>query len=367
MTPVRATPSPAGGAGSSRQIVVWPSPTSGTSRTEPVGPDGKLADTDSQVSNTHAAQHAVRKEPLTMTLRIPWSAATSACRHEPDAEIWVGVRTPGTELPERVDGGARARPSRPAPTRWSPSRTTTGCSRVHSDALLGYLAQRLGRGGWLPASRTTPGRTGSCRTCSPTPEMLAGLPVREPVAVHARAGRYCYDTMTLIGPGTWEAARAAVDVALTAADLVAAGAHGGVRAVPAARPSRDPRRRSAGRATSTTQPSRRRLAATAAPGGLPSSTSTLITATAPSRCSTTATTCSTPRCTSTPVPAGSRTSLGFADERGRGARQGYNLNRRSPPAPATHGWLAAVTRDPCGGRRFAPDALVVSLGVDARR
>ena len=29
--------------------------------------------------------------------------------------------------------------------------------------------------------------------------------------------------MTLIGPGTWEAARAAVDVALTAADLVLGG------------------------------------------------------------------------------------------------------------------------------------------------
>ena len=38
--------------------------------------------------------------------------------------------------------------------------------------------------------------------------------------VHARAGRYCYDTMTLVGPGTWEAARAAVDAALTAVDLV---------------------------------------------------------------------------------------------------------------------------------------------------
>jgi acetoin utilization deacetylase AcuC-like enzyme len=42
--------------------------------------------------------------------------------------------------------------------------------------------------------------------------------------VHARAGAYCYDTMTVIGPGTWEAARAAVDVALTAVDLVQAGA-----------------------------------------------------------------------------------------------------------------------------------------------
>ena len=41
--------------------------------------------------------------------------------------------------------------------------------------------------------------------------------------MHADAGRFAYDTMTLVGPGTWEAARAAVDCALTAADLVVAG------------------------------------------------------------------------------------------------------------------------------------------------
>ena len=41
--------------------------------------------------------------------------------------------------------------------------------------------------------------------------------------MHADAGRFAYDTMTLVGPGTWAAARAAVDCALTAADLVAAG------------------------------------------------------------------------------------------------------------------------------------------------
>ena len=56
-----------------------------------------------------------------------------------------------------------------------------------------------------------------------TEAMLAGMPPSPPVAMHARAGQYCYDTMTLVGPGTWEAARAAVDVALTAVDLVAAG------------------------------------------------------------------------------------------------------------------------------------------------
>jgi Histone deacetylase domain len=45
-----------------------------------------------------------------------------------------------------------------------------------------------------------------------------------PQATWARPGYFAYDTMTLVGPGTWEAARAAVDAALTAADLVADGA-----------------------------------------------------------------------------------------------------------------------------------------------
>ena len=58
----------------------------------------------------------------------------------------------------------------------------------------------------------------------PTPAMTAGLPARPAVAVHADAGRFAYDTMTLVGPGTWEAARAAVDCAVQAAGLVAEGA-----------------------------------------------------------------------------------------------------------------------------------------------
>ena len=45
----------------------------------------------------------------------------------------------------------------------------------------------------------------------PTPGMLDGLPFTPPTATHARAGVWCYDTMTLVGPGTWTAARAAVE------------------------------------------------------------------------------------------------------------------------------------------------------------
>jgi acetoin utilization deacetylase AcuC-like enzyme len=46
---------------------------------------------------------------------------------------------------------------------------------------------------------------------------------RVPASPAARIGFYAFDTMTPIGPGTWPAVRAAVDVALTAADLVLEG------------------------------------------------------------------------------------------------------------------------------------------------
>src|SRR4029079_7770130 len=52
---------------------------------------------------------------------------------------------------------------------------------------------------------------------------LDGLPFTSPAATHARAGVWCYDTMTLVGPGTWTAARAHVDCPLTAVALVAGG------------------------------------------------------------------------------------------------------------------------------------------------
>jgi acetoin utilization deacetylase AcuC-like enzyme len=94
---------------------------------------------------------------------------------------------------------------------------------VHDPQLLSYLA-----GAWeqweaagLPAD---PGADRVIPYLFPLPGLLASDPPSAiPAAISARAGRFAYDTMTLIGPGTWEAARAAADGALTAADLVLAG------------------------------------------------------------------------------------------------------------------------------------------------
>ena len=78
---------------------------------------------------------------------------------------------------------------------------------------------------------------------------MGGLEPLVPAATWARTGAFCFDTMTLIGPGTWEAARAAADAALTAADLVCRRAGGRLRVLPPAGPPRHAAAPTAARAT----------------------------------------------------------------------------------------------------------------------
>lgn len=56
--------------------------------------------------------------------------------------------------------------------------------------------------------------------------------------------------------------------------------------------------------------------------------------------------------------------LGFADEHGEGAGLGYNYNFPLPAASSVALWFAALDTALGEVRRYAPDALVVSLGVD---
>ena len=98
--------------------------------------------------------------------------------------------------------------------------------------------------------------------------------------------------------------------------------------------------------------------------GSRSSTSTSTTATARSSCSTTATTCCSSRCTPTRSTT-TRTSSGTRREKGWGAGEGYNRNYPLPPGTA---WSALRPRArrtrSTRSRKFSPDGLVVSLGVD---
>jgi len=97
-----------------------------------------------------------------------------------------------------------------------------GLLRVHDRDLVRYLETAWEE--WISAGLDDdPGQERVAPYLFPHPGLLGGLAPARPAAASARAGLFAYDTMSLIGPGSWEAARAAVDAALTAADVVLAG------------------------------------------------------------------------------------------------------------------------------------------------
>jgi len=144
--------------------------------------------------------------------------------HQPAGEVWLGERIDGTEVPDRAtvilhrltEAGVRLLPP-------ADRDDEAALLAVHDRALVEHLATVWAdwEAARFPADY---GRDRVVPYVFPTAAMLAGLPVRTPTATHAQVGQYCYDTMTLVGPGSWEAIRAAAACAKTAADLVSAGA-----------------------------------------------------------------------------------------------------------------------------------------------
>src|SRR3954447_24992365 len=150
-----------------------------------------------------------------MSIPVVWSPETR--RHLPVHEIWVGVATDGTEVPERVDRIRDALTGHELVEAVAHDETVL--HRVHDPAFVDHLRTIYDE--WLagPYDQLV-GQDRVVPYVFPTPAMSQGMPVTRAAATHGRAGQFGYDTMTLVGPGTWEAARAAVDCALTAVDLV---------------------------------------------------------------------------------------------------------------------------------------------------
>ena len=138
--------------------------------------------------------------------------------HEPKSEIWVGERTPATEVPARAHAIRDALIAAGAEETAATPHDDEALLAVHDPALVEFL--RTAWDEWsaadLPSDRVVP-------YIFARAELTSGRLPATPVAVSARPGLFAYDTMTLIGPGTWEAARGAADAALTAVDLVADG------------------------------------------------------------------------------------------------------------------------------------------------
>ena len=150
---------------------------------------------------------------------VVWS---DDCRlHDPAAEIWIGLRTPAVETAARTDAVLDALRDAGAKVVDATAHDDRPLLAVHDAALIDYLASAWDDwdGAGLPAE---PGQD------RVVPYVFAHAALTRspvvPTALWARPGYFAYDTMTLVGPGTWEAARAAADSALTAVDLVLDGA-----------------------------------------------------------------------------------------------------------------------------------------------
>jgi acetoin utilization deacetylase AcuC-like enzyme len=290
-----------------------------------------------------------------------WSA--DCLLHEPAGEVWLGVWEAGTEVPERAsvllhavsEAGATVTAARP--------HDLSALTAVHDAELVEHLATIWAQ--WQAGGYDQDyGRSRVVPYVFPTPGLLGDLPMRSPAATHGRAGRFCYDTMTLIGPGSWEAIKAAADAALTAAELVAAGTP---TAYAICRPPGHHTTRSAyggscylNNAAIAAQALRESGADRVA----------VIDIDAHHGNGTQAIFYDRPDVYygSLHVDPGAGWFphyAGYADERGTGAGEGANRNLPLSPGTGDDGWLAAL-RSICDEvRQFGADVAVVSLGVDA--
>src|SRR3954467_5092069 len=153
-----------------------------------------------------------------MLLSMPVVWSTRHRLHEPGGEVWIGLRTPGTEVAERAERIREAVVAAGAPLVDAQAHGD-GVTRLHDPDLLDYLANAWAD--WEQAGLATE-QDRVVPYVFPHPGLTTAP--RHAAAATARAGEFAFDTMTLIGPGTWEAARAAVDAAVTAAGLVLEGA-----------------------------------------------------------------------------------------------------------------------------------------------
>jgi len=156
---------------------------------------------------------------MQLTMPVVW---TDDCRlHDPAAEIWIGVRTPAVETAARTDAILEALRAAGGHTVPAEQHEDGRLLAVHDSGLLEYLASAWAD--WEQAGLPVDPGQGRVVPYVFAHSALTQSPV-VPSAIWARPGFFAYDTMTLIGPGTWQATRAAADCALTAVDLVLEGA-----------------------------------------------------------------------------------------------------------------------------------------------
>ena len=283
--------------------------------------------------------------------------------HEPAGEVWLGVRTDGTEVPDRARVILRSLTEAGAQVLPAAAHDEAALLAVHDRALVTHLSTIWAdwqAGGYVAEH----GRDRVVPYVFPTAAMLAGLPTRQPAATHAQVGLYCYDTMTLIGPGSWEAIRAAADCARTAATLIAAGGQAayalcrppGHHAGPAGYGGSCYLNNAAIAAQTLRHAGAERVAIVDIDAHHGNGTQAIFYARPDVYYGSVHV---------DPAAGWFPHYMGFADERGNAAGSGTTRNMPLAPGSGDDVWLEAVGTLCDDVRAFGPRAIVLSLGVDA--
>jgi acetoin utilization deacetylase AcuC-like enzyme len=142
--------------------------------------------------------------------------------HDADTGTWVGVVIPSDEVPERIDRVLAELRGLDHQLVLADTHDDSLLLKVHDSGMIDYM-----RSAWDNWSAwgylEDPGQKQVAAYAFPMERFLGDIPLRLPKSPGALAGVYAMDTMTQIGEGTFEAARAAIDAAQTAAELILAG------------------------------------------------------------------------------------------------------------------------------------------------
>ena len=295
---------------------------------------------------------------------VVWTARHRG--HAPNGGYWLGVRLPGDEEPERGDvlaeqlivGGVHL--VEPAEHGLDPILA------VHDAGFVDFLSRAWPA--WVAEGHLVdPGQT----EVVPYLFATAGFAARHrkdrrPATIRAEAGLYAMDTMSLISEGTFAAACAAADGAVTAADLVLSGAPAAYAAVRPPGHHAGPAffggscylNNAAIAAQRLRDGGAQRVAIVDIDAHQGNGTQEIF-------------------YTRDDVFYGSvhvdpaagwfPHLVGYGDETGEGAGAGCNRNVVVPPGAGDAEWIAALDRLLVSVRAFDATALVVSLGVDAAR
>src|SRR5215470_5858036 len=144
VTPVRATPRPAGGGTSSRQTVACPTPTPGTSTIDAVCPFGRIPMLMPRSAARATRQSLPNEEAASMSnpglagVPVVWNP--DCLRHDPGGEVWLGVWETGTEVPERATVVLDALTAAGAAVTSSSPHGNAALLAVHKADLVEHLA-----------------------------------------------------------------------------------------------------------------------------------------------------------------------------------------------------------------------------------